>query len=241
MVTVDCGVGSDDEVSLASTLGIDTVITDHHAIGENLPPAAAVVNPSRSDSFYPHATLTGVGIALKLAQALYGALGLPVPDRLFGAGRAGHCRGRRATHRREPVHRQDRTRTHQPHRPPGTEGDHREGRTDAGRPRRGVAVVQDHPQAERSGAAGERRGEPAAAHGRQPAGGGAAGGRAGAPGTTRGGCCPARPSTRPWRRSGRSPRRRRPCWWSRATSGGPASSAWSPTTSRSATTGRPWR
>ncbi len=83
MVTVDCGVGSDDEVSLASTLGMDTVITDHHAIGENLPPAAAVVNPSRSDSFYPHATLTGVGIALKLAQALYADRGLPVPDRLF--------------------------------------------------------------------------------------------------------------------------------------------------------------
>ena len=83
MVTVDCGVGSDDQVSLASTLGIDTVITDHHAIGEELPPAAAVVNPARSDSFYPHATLTGVGIALKLAQALYGGLGLPVPDRLF--------------------------------------------------------------------------------------------------------------------------------------------------------------
>ena len=83
MVTVDCGVGSDDEVSLASTLGMDTVITDHHAIGENLPPAAAVVNPSRADSFYPHATLTGVGIALKLAQALYADRGLPVPDRLF--------------------------------------------------------------------------------------------------------------------------------------------------------------
>jgi single-stranded-DNA-specific exonuclease len=83
MVTVDCGVGSDDEVSLASTLGMDTVITDHHAIGENLPPAAAVVNPSRSDSFYPHVTLTGVGIALKLAQALYADRGLPVPDRLF--------------------------------------------------------------------------------------------------------------------------------------------------------------
>ena len=83
MVTVDCGVGSDDEVSLASTLGIDTVITDHHAVSGKLPPAAAVVNPGRDDSFYPHASLTGVGIALKLAQALYGALGLPVPRRLF--------------------------------------------------------------------------------------------------------------------------------------------------------------
>ena len=83
MVTVDCGVGSDDQVSLASTLGIDTVITDHHTVGGELPPAAAVVNPGRDDSFYPHASLTGVGIALKLAQALYGYLGLPVPDRLF--------------------------------------------------------------------------------------------------------------------------------------------------------------
>ena len=83
MVTVDCGVGSDDEVSLASKLGMDTLITDHHVVGGELPPAAAVVNPGRGDSFYPHASLTGAGIALKLAQALYGALGLPVPGRLF--------------------------------------------------------------------------------------------------------------------------------------------------------------
>ena len=83
LVTVDCGVGSDAQVSLASTLGIDTVITDHHTVGERLPPAAAVVNPGRADSFYPHASLTGVGIALKLAQAMYSNQGLPVPDRLF--------------------------------------------------------------------------------------------------------------------------------------------------------------
>ena len=82
MVTVDCGVSSEEEVSLASALGMDTVITDHHSIGGHLPQAVAVVNPSRDDSVYPYASLTGVGLALKLAQALYADLGRPLPDRL---------------------------------------------------------------------------------------------------------------------------------------------------------------
>ena len=97
------------------------------------------------------------------------------------AGRAGHCRGRSAAHRREPLHRQDRLGVHEPHRSPRPEGDNREGGPDAGRPRRGVAVVQDHPQAERGGPARERVVEPASAHGRQPAGGVSLGGGAGAP------------------------------------------------------------
>ena len=71
LITVDCGVTSSHEVALATTLGMDTIITDHHAVPQDLPPAHAVVNPGAAGSRYPFPHLTGVGMALKLAQALF--------------------------------------------------------------------------------------------------------------------------------------------------------------------------
>ena len=73
MVTVDCGVGSEDEIALGASLGIDTLITDHHTIGSSLSSAVATVNPRRRDSEYPYPDLTGAGMAFKLAEALYAA------------------------------------------------------------------------------------------------------------------------------------------------------------------------
>jgi single-stranded-DNA-specific exonuclease len=70
IVTVDCGVRSVDEVTLASKLGMQTIVTDHHGLGEELPPAAAIVNPRRPESRYPFVEFAGVGVAYKLAQAL---------------------------------------------------------------------------------------------------------------------------------------------------------------------------
>ena len=83
MVTVDCGVGSEQEVALASTIGMDTIITDHHTISGPLPEAAAIVDPSRPDSEYPYSGLTGAGLSFKLVQALYAALGRPSPEHLL--------------------------------------------------------------------------------------------------------------------------------------------------------------
>lgn len=70
IITVDCGIRSVDEVAFANRLGLDVIVTDHHSIGPELPPALAAINPKRPDCPYPFKGLAGVGLAFKLAQAL---------------------------------------------------------------------------------------------------------------------------------------------------------------------------
>lgn len=70
IISVDTGIRAGDEVSLATELGIDMVITDHHLPDAQLPQALAVLNPNRPDSAYPERVLCGVGVTLKLVQAL---------------------------------------------------------------------------------------------------------------------------------------------------------------------------
>ncbi len=70
LLTVDCGIRSVEEVAYARSLGMDVIVTDHHSVGERLPPALAVINPKREDDPYPFKGLAGVGVAYKLAQAL---------------------------------------------------------------------------------------------------------------------------------------------------------------------------
>jgi single-stranded-DNA-specific exonuclease len=70
VITVDCGIRSVDEVAFANRLGLDVIVTDHHSIGPELPPALAAINPKRPDCPYPCKGLAGVGLAFKLAQAL---------------------------------------------------------------------------------------------------------------------------------------------------------------------------
>ena len=75
LISVDCGVRSVEEVKASTELGLDWVITDHHALGAELPPASAVVHPHLED--YSNRFLAGVGVAFKLAQALLGAVPHP--------------------------------------------------------------------------------------------------------------------------------------------------------------------
>ncbi len=70
IITVDCGITAVEETALAAGLGVDVVITDHHACKAELPPAAAVVDPHRPDCPYPFKGLAGVGVALMLALAV---------------------------------------------------------------------------------------------------------------------------------------------------------------------------
>lgn len=70
IVTVDCGTGSSAAVAAAAAAGIDVVVTDHHLPGGALPEAAVLVNPRQEGCNYPFGDLAGVGLALKLAQAL---------------------------------------------------------------------------------------------------------------------------------------------------------------------------
>jgi single-stranded-DNA-specific exonuclease len=58
------------EVFYGNSLGLDIIITDHHTVGEEIPPALAAINPKQADCAYPFAELAGVGLAYKLAQAL---------------------------------------------------------------------------------------------------------------------------------------------------------------------------
>ena len=71
VVTVDCGVRSIKEVARARELGLDIIITDHHAPAQELPAALAVVDPKRPDCPYPFKELAGVGVAYRLAEALF--------------------------------------------------------------------------------------------------------------------------------------------------------------------------
>jgi single-stranded-DNA-specific exonuclease len=70
IVTVDCGIRATDQVTYGRGLGLDIIVTDHHAPGEELPPAIAAINPKQADCRYPFKKLAGVGLAFKLAQAL---------------------------------------------------------------------------------------------------------------------------------------------------------------------------
>ena len=72
IITVDCGITAIEEAELCKELGIELVITDHHECKDTLPHAVAVVDPHRPDCPYPHRTLSGVGVAFKLAAALCG-------------------------------------------------------------------------------------------------------------------------------------------------------------------------
>jgi len=73
IVTVDCGITAIEEARLCRKLGIDLIITDHHECKDFLPNAVAVLDPHRPDGGYPHKTLSGVGVAFKLAAALSGS------------------------------------------------------------------------------------------------------------------------------------------------------------------------
>src|SRR5438128_4192334 len=80
VVSVDCGIRGADAGRRARELGVDLIITDHHEPDAELPPALAVINPKRHDCSYPDKHLAGVGVALKLVQALLVASGRGTAD-----------------------------------------------------------------------------------------------------------------------------------------------------------------
>ena len=70
VISVDCGIRGVEAATRARELGLDLIITDHHEPDTALPQALAVINPKRHDCAYPDKNLAGVGVALKLVQAL---------------------------------------------------------------------------------------------------------------------------------------------------------------------------
>lgn len=72
IITVDNGISAREEIDYANTLGIDTVITDHHMPSGAIPKAVAVVNAHQKDDKSPFKDLSGVGVAFKLVMAIEG-------------------------------------------------------------------------------------------------------------------------------------------------------------------------
>jgi len=77
IVSVDNGIRAGAAIARANELGIDVIVTDHHLPEVDLPPALAVINPSRADCGYPNKNLCGAGVAFKLAHAVLKDAGWP--------------------------------------------------------------------------------------------------------------------------------------------------------------------
>ncbi len=75
IITVDTGISSSGSCTLAASLGLDVIVTDHHECPEILPDAVAVIDIKQPGETYPFRALAGCGTAFKLVQALAGRLG----------------------------------------------------------------------------------------------------------------------------------------------------------------------
>lgn len=78
ILTCDNGIAAVEEVTYAKKLGFVVIITDHHDIQDELPPADAIVNHKQPDCEYPFKGLCGAGVAYKLIEALYETMGISV-------------------------------------------------------------------------------------------------------------------------------------------------------------------
>ncbi len=70
IVTVDNGISCYTEIEYANSLGVKTVVTDHHLPPAELPPAVAVVDPHRNDCPSTFKEICGAEVAFKLACVL---------------------------------------------------------------------------------------------------------------------------------------------------------------------------
>ena len=77
VLTCDTGVTAHEPIAYAQAQGVDVIVTDHHDLPPSLPDAHAVVNPKMLPDPHPLLHLPGVGVAYKLAEALYERAGRP--------------------------------------------------------------------------------------------------------------------------------------------------------------------
>ncbi len=76
IITVDCGISCKEEIDAILTQGIEVIVTDHHETGENVPARIPLCDP-KINAGCPSAILAGVGVALKVIQALGNRKGFP--------------------------------------------------------------------------------------------------------------------------------------------------------------------
>jgi single-stranded-DNA-specific exonuclease len=76
IVSLDCGSSNGAEIAHARSLGMDTIVIDHHEMGSEVPPAVAVINPKRQDSRFPTRDLAACGVTffflLGLRRVMHG-------------------------------------------------------------------------------------------------------------------------------------------------------------------------
>lgn len=76
IIVLDCGIKANEEIAYAKSKGIDFIVCDHHVPDDELPPAAAILNPKRVDCPYPFKGLSGCGVGFKFMQAFAKSNGL---------------------------------------------------------------------------------------------------------------------------------------------------------------------
>jgi len=74
LITTDCGIGAHDEIALAASLGVDTIVVDHHLPSDELPGAVACLDPHRVDCRFDFKELCATGLAFFFVCALRRAL-----------------------------------------------------------------------------------------------------------------------------------------------------------------------
>ncbi|MFA9405079.1 MAG: single-stranded-DNA-specific exonuclease RecJ [Anaerolineales bacterium] len=79
LITVDCGIRAVDEVGRAINLGMDVIITDHHKVGNVLPPAVVILDPHQDGDLSKNKNLAGVGMAFKLLHGVMTKKGRGAP------------------------------------------------------------------------------------------------------------------------------------------------------------------
>ena len=80
IIVLDCGIKANEEIAYAKSLGIDFIICDHHVPDDELPQAAAILNPKLEGSTYPCSHLSGCGVGFKLMQGFAKSNGIPTSD-----------------------------------------------------------------------------------------------------------------------------------------------------------------
>jgi single-stranded-DNA-specific exonuclease len=86
LITVDTGTTAAPEVAFARSLGLEVIITDHHVASDDVPKDVPILNPGLIPLVgepYPYTSLTGAGVAFKLAQAACERAGQPFPEHLL--------------------------------------------------------------------------------------------------------------------------------------------------------------
>ena len=83
LLTCDTGISEYDNIQMVRQAGIAAIVTDHHTVPAQLPPANANVNPQRLPEEHPLRTLPGVGVAYKLMEGLYQYLGVSFNEGAF--------------------------------------------------------------------------------------------------------------------------------------------------------------